>query len=247
MRTGDGERSLASSVGGAAAVEHPTEVDRSTDLRSARRSPCGRWSATRRAADPGGRDRHDTARSSHARSPRAPHRPPPLGRDRRLARPHRLRRLRRRPGVDALVPVVLDPRLLRPTRRTSGRSSSSAPAMRPPNVVVFHTSGDATQSAAIARRWQRARAGEPGRADELVLLDRQPRVRLAATGTRRSWSSTRPARPTSTAPSGAAAIRAAAATRAAGGHHRPRDRPRPARRGEQARRHAAGRACSSRR
>src|SRR5881396_4425689 len=34
--------------------------------------------------------------------------------------------------------------------------------VRPPNIVVFHTSGDATKSAAIARAMKRAAATTPG-------------------------------------------------------------------------------------
>src|SRR6266851_9686903 len=41
-----------------------------------------------------------------------PRLPPALGRDRHLDRPDRLRRVLCGPGVEALVPVVLDPRLL---------------------------------------------------------------------------------------------------------------------------------------
>ena len=51
--------------------------------------------------------------------------------------------------------------------------------MRPPNVVVFHTSGDATKSAPIRAAMARAAKSNPGARDELVLLDGQPCVRLA--------------------------------------------------------------------
>ena len=56
--------------------------------------------------------------------------------------------------------------------------ATSGVGVRPPSVVVFHTSGDATKSAAIERAMQRAAATRAGLAHELVLLDRQPDVRL---------------------------------------------------------------------
>src|SRR5207253_3474395 len=52
-------------------------------------------------------------RSPNACSARACDRPPPLARHRDLAGADAVRRLRRRQGVEALVPVVLDPGLLR--------------------------------------------------------------------------------------------------------------------------------------
>ena len=50
--------------------------------------------------------------------------------------------------------------------------------VRPPNVVVFHTSGDVTKSVAIKRCDAARRRDDAGRTNELVLLHRQPDVRL---------------------------------------------------------------------
>src|SRR5438105_10477318 len=63
---------------------------------------------TQRAADPAV---CPSKRSPHARSPRSRHRAPPEGHHPDLAGAHHLRRLLRLPGVAALAPVVLDPRL----------------------------------------------------------------------------------------------------------------------------------------
>ena len=119
--------------------------------------------------------------------------------------------------------------------------------VRPPNVVVFHTSGDATKSDAIKAAMQRAAATMPGLAHELLLLDRQLDVRLAATGTRPSRRSTRRASAKFDTKSGADKMRAAAAKGLPAGIDGPGHRPRSARGGEHARRRAAGRACCSRR
>ena len=45
--------------------------------------------------------------------------------------------------------------------------------VRPPAVVVYHTQGDATKSAAIKASMARVAAANPGGADELVLHDAQ--------------------------------------------------------------------------
>ena len=50
--------------------------------------------------------------------------------------------------------------------------------IRPPDVVVFHTTGDATKSTAIAAAMQRAAAAVPALPHQLVLLDARPHVRL---------------------------------------------------------------------
>jgi hypothetical protein len=50
---------------------------------------------------------------------------------------------------------------------------------RPPSVVVFHTSGDATKSEAIEQANAACRRHDARRAHELVLLDQQPHVRIA--------------------------------------------------------------------
>src|SRR2546423_791014 len=72
-------------------------------------------------------------RSPNACSARACDRPPPLARHRDLAGADAVRRLRRRQGVEALVPVVLDPGLLRirgePAHAEAGRHRH-APAQR---------------------------------------------------------------------------------------------------------------------
>ncbi len=52
--------------------------------------------------------------------------------------------------------------------------------VRPPNVVVFHSSrADVTQEPGRAGGDGARREGKPRRAHELVLLDRQPDVRVA--------------------------------------------------------------------
>ena len=51
--------------------------------------------------------------------------------------------------------------------------------VRAPNVVVFHSSGDATKSPRDRAGDAAGRGDDAGRAHELVLLDRQPDVRLA--------------------------------------------------------------------
>ena len=84
--------------------------------------------------------------------------------------------------------------------------------MRAPDVVVFHTAGDAARSRAIPRGHAARGGGRARRPHELVLLDRQPDVPLARPAHDVRRSSTRPARRASTAaaaPSGCARPRAA--------------------------------------
>ena len=99
------------------------------------------------------------------------------GRHRRLDRPHALRRLRRRPGLEALVPELLDPRQVR-LRGEPAHAQDVRHRRPPPNVVVFHTDGDATKSDAIKAAMSARRRRCPASRDELLLLDRQLDVRL---------------------------------------------------------------------
>ena len=84
--------------------------------------------------------------------------------------------------------------------------------VRAPDVVVFHTAGDATRSTAIEQAMRRAAATMPG-AGRARTSPRRTRCTSRATATRRSRSSTPPARPAWTspaAPSACAPQRAAA-------------------------------------
>ena len=110
-----------------------------------------------------------------------------------LARAHRLRRLRRLPGVASAGSSRSRSPATPPTRRASGRSIDSGTGDRPPNVVVFKTKGDATKSEAIRRRDGASARGESRCAGQLA-SSRQAAPRTSRrTGTRPSWSSTRPA------------------------------------------------------
>ncbi len=83
----------------------------------------------------------------------------------------------------------------RPTRRTSGRSRPSAPASRRRSWPSSTASGDITKATGIEKAIAAAAKVNPGsRASLVLLVDRQPRLRLARTGTRRSPRSTRPGR-----------------------------------------------------
>src|SRR6266545_7028451 len=122
--------------------------------------------------------RTPTERNSHARSARARDRPSSLARHRSVARAHGLRRLRRRQGVEALVPVVLDPGLFRLRGEPADAEAvwyGHAPAER--GRVPHERRRD--QEHRDPRRDAARGDGEPARADELVLLDRQPGLRLA--------------------------------------------------------------------
>ena len=84
--------------------------------------------------------------------------------------------------------------------------------VRSPNTVVFHSVGRRRQQEPGGACGDGAGGeGEPRRAHELVLLDRQLDVRVATTGTRRSCRCICPAEPGLDVKSGAAKIRAAAA------------------------------------
>ena len=70
---------------------------------------------------------------------------------------------------------------------------------RSPSTVVFHSSSaDSATSPAVRAGHGAGGEGDSRRAHELVLLDRQPDVRVARTGTRRSCRSISPAAPAST-------------------------------------------------
>src|SRR5579872_1531155 len=99
-------RVMPISVGRVSAAEQPTEVDACTYFGSPGDSTCARlpvpgWPANRVIRD---RTRPQRTGESHAHPRCARNRPVPLGGDWLLARPGRRRRLRRREGVDALVP-----------------------------------------------------------------------------------------------------------------------------------------------
>ena len=87
---------------------------------------------------------------------------------------------------------------------------ASASASRPPNVVVFHTSGDATKSPAIERRWRARLQASPGALTSSYFSTGSP-CTSRATGTRPSRRSIRPGRPRLDKKSGAEKMRAAAA------------------------------------
>jgi hypothetical protein len=121
-------------------------------------------------------DRH-RPEDSHARSARSCNRPSPQGDHLHVDRPHRLRRFRRRSGLGALAPVLLDPRLL---------GLRGEPA-RPEDVRKRHA-GAGRRGLPVARRRDegfRARPGarplraRPSRVPrQFVLLDRRPGLRL---------------------------------------------------------------------
>ena len=108
--------------------------------------------------------------------------------------------------------------------------------VRPPTVVVYHTQGDATKRRCDQGVDGARREGEPGRADELVLLDaRKPDVRLEGSahhlrgdlsGGRREVRHEERRRPDPRRRRGGPAA----------GHDGAGDRPRPARGGVDARR-----------
>src|SRR5205085_2259895 len=83
------------------------------DRGAVRRRAGGRRSRDDHVTSPSGNkssQRH--VRPFHARNSRPPGSPPPPARARRVGRPDPLRRVRRQAGLEALVRVVLDPRLL---------------------------------------------------------------------------------------------------------------------------------------
>ena len=134
-----------------------------------------------------------------------------------------------------------------PTRPTSARWRSSAPACARPSVVVFqHERAMRRRAPRSGPRWSGRRRRTRG-AHELVLLDRQPAPTSRATGTRRSMQIYPPGEATSTAQdrrrrrpeqAAAAGLPAGISVNVTG-----RD---PLVEAEQARRHRAARACCSR-
>ena len=105
---------------------------------------------------------------------------------------------------------------------------------RPPSVVVFHTSGDATKDRGDQAGDAPRRRHDARRAHELVLLDRQPDVCLArpAHDVRRGVSAGR--RPPG-CPERCAEDARRGRERPRGRDHRQRDRPRSARGSQQTR------------
>ena len=111
----------------------------------------------------------------------------------------------------ALVPEHVDPRQAGVRGEPADAGARSVSARARPSVVVFHTSGDATKSAAIEQAIERAAAGD-ARARSRARTSRpgaSPTSR--PTGTRRSARCIRPAPAELDAPSGAETMRAAAA------------------------------------
>ncbi len=118
--------------------------------------------------------------------------------------------------------------------------------VRPPNVVVFKTDGDATKSEAIRAATERVKKANPGAltssyfstgSDAFVSSDRHTTFMEVYP----------PGLATFDTKSGAKKTREGRVQRAAERDHGPRHRPRPARGGEPARRTAAARASCSRR
>ena len=176
------------------------------------------------------------ARRADPRAARPRDRPPALVGDRRLDRADAVRRVRRRPALEALVPELLDPRQARlrgePADAEGLRRRRAAAERR----RLPHRSGDVTKSAAIAAAIARAAHTMPGSLTSSYFDTHDLDVRLEATATRPSRTSTRRARRSSTRTSGAKQMRAAAAPGLPAGIKRAGDRPRPARGGEHARR-----------
>ncbi len=103
------------------------------------------------------------ARRQPAPPPSRPvHRPSPPPRDRRLARAHDRRRGRERPALLALVPELRGAGRARPTRAAQRALAAFGTGARAPDVVVFHTAGDAARSRAIPAAMRRAAAAVPG-------------------------------------------------------------------------------------
>ena len=168
------------SVGRVSAAEQPAEVDACTHFGRHGDSTCARLRVSGRPANRVIRDRTRPQRTgeSHAHPRRARDRPIPLGGDWLLAHPRRRRRLRRREGVDALVPELLDSRPVRlpgwPAHTGGARRGSASAGRR-----------------RLPHRWRRdqgsrTRAGDAPRgrhgarfAVELLLLDAQPGIPLA--------------------------------------------------------------------
>src|SRR5436305_3292938 len=182
MRTSSARRRrrafITASLGGATAADHPTEVDRYIDLGRSTIAlrPIVRWRPT---ANPvlSARPPHPRTGDSHAHPPRAPDPSTPLAGDRSLARPHPLRRLRRRKGVDALVPEPLGPRQARVRGEPADAEGVWHRRPRTERRRLPHErrrdqeQGDRDGDAACCREHAR-------RTDELLLLDRQSPVRL---------------------------------------------------------------------
>ena len=114
---------------------------------------------------------------ARARPPRSRRLTPPARRHRRLDRADALRRLQRRPGVEALVRELLDPRLLvlrgEPAdaedlrHRRAGAARGGLPQRRRRHEADRDRARD-----------RGGREGQPRLARLVVLLDRQPRLRL---------------------------------------------------------------------
>src|SRR5947207_695058 len=129
---------------------------------------------TQRAADPAV---CPSKRSSHARSPRSRHHPPPEGHHPGLAGAHHLRWLLRLAGIAALAPFVIDPRL--PGLRGEPEVARSVRNRRsPPERRRVRNEGRRDQERSDSRGDGTSTRSQSQRAGKLVLLDRQLRVRL---------------------------------------------------------------------
>jgi len=106
--------------------------------------------------------------------------------------------------------------------------------VRPPDVVVFHTSGDATKSAPIAAAMRRAAAAMPGARTSSYFSTHD--LMYVSQDRHTTFEEVYPPGPsTFSTTSKAAAVRAAAARGLPNGHPGRGDGARPARRGELAR------------